>query len=333
VEGEYSILWGTSSLFTEGTYTIVKQGTLPRGSTTANIAFDVPEVSYGNYFVQFFQATRDAVNDEFKVTPGITAIPSTAVIGSNISVKGTGFPVGDTVTVYFGNSTTNRQATTNSMGSFVVNMDVPEVASGNHTIRATSKKLTSENPTTSIQVVSNDNGISVINPLPDQNNSSSQNDNSKSSSSTGSSAVVTQQTQNVKPSKPSIISPKDDSIGLLGKQQVTFTWNTGGNAAGITYNLEIAGNFNFESSTGLIKKTGINTNYMTLNVTPGTYYWRVQAVDNKGNTSDWSYSPYPFKVGDFPVVPMIAGIIILICLVLIIRALTRMNRPHDDYYY
>ena len=82
LEGEYSLIWGTSSLFEEGTYVILKSGNLQR-STTVSIPFKVPETAYGGpYFVQFFQPMRDAVTDLFTVKPSLSVSPSAAKPGT-----------------------------------------------------------------------------------------------------------------------------------------------------------------------------------------------------------------------------------------------------------
>jgi hypothetical protein len=57
---------------------------------------------------------------------------------------------------------------------------------------------------------------------------------------------------------------------------------------------------------------------------PGTYYWRVKAIDGAGNESDWALSPFPFQVGFFSVLYLVAGgIIFLIIFVFIVRAFFR----------
>jgi hypothetical protein len=63
---------------------------------------------------------------------------------------------------------------------------------------------------------------------------------------------------------------------------------------------------------------------------PGTYYWRVKAIDGAGNESEWSLSPYPFQVGLFSGLYLAGGaVIFVIVFIFIVRAFFRRVR---EYY-
>jgi hypothetical protein len=63
---------------------------------------------------------------------------------------------------------------------------------------------------------------------------------------------------------------------------------------------------------------------------PGTYYWRVKAIDGAGNESEWALSPYPFQVGLFSGLYLAGGaVIFVIVFIFIIRAFFRRVR---EYY-
>jgi len=329
IEGDYSILWSTSSLFTEGSFSIIAHGVLPKTNNIVAISFNVPEANYGNYFVQFFQPTREPFNAQFKVTPGIFAVPSSAQIGTTIIVKGSGFPADDTGTVSVVNQGISLPISTNSLGSFSVNLTISDITPGNHEILATTKRLDSSDiAVADIQVVSQKSVI-IINPLPDEPTPPDDTD-------------IPAPTPNVPPpppeisktpiSKPVIVSPREDSIGMLGKQSITFKWGAVSEPKGITYTLEVGDNFKFDPPLSEFTKSGLSSTSYKMVLPPGTYYWRVKAVDSQGNQGNWALSPYPFKVGEFPVLPVIAGAIFIIILIVFIN-MFKSSKKHDDQYY
>jgi len=84
------------------------------------------------------------------------------------------------------------------------------------------------------------------------------------------------------------ISPAGE---VFSDTHITFKWV---GAGGLTYILEIADNLNFlPCATG---HSGLTQSTCTIDLEPGTYYWRVKAVDSNSNESEWGLSPYPFKV-------------------------------------
>jgi hypothetical protein len=132
------------------------------------------------------------------------------------------------------------------------------------------------------------------------------------------------------PPKPTPITPKDQRFGMFGSETVTFTWSEVSDPSGITYELEIHDNLNFFPLKPGMKKTGLTQNSCTLTIEPGTYYWRVKAIDGAGNESEWVTSPYAFKVGLFSIWGLVIGIVVfLIVFLLLIRAFFRRLK---DYY-
>jgi hypothetical protein len=133
------------------------------------------------------------------------------------------------------------------------------------------------------------------------------------------------------PQKVTTISPKDQRIGLFGNQTVVFTWTETSDPSGITYTVEVADNLNFFPLKPNMRKSELTDTSCKFALEPGTYYWRVQAVDGAGNESEWTISPYAFKVGLFSIwIIVIGGAIFLIVFVLLIRAFFRRLR---EYYH
>jgi hypothetical protein len=325
MEGDYSLLWSTSSIFSEGSYKVLKSGWMQK-TTLATITFSVPEAYFGSYFVQFHQPDSDAVNVQFTVRPALQLTPTSTTAGSKVVVKGTGFPASDQGNILMLNDTYVEPFSTSSLGSFSVQLTMPDLSLGSHQIKAHSQKLSNEFVTTSIQIVSR---ISQPSQIP----ATTVPTNPPGTQLPAGGAV----TVPVNPSskgglpKPVIISPRKDSFGWFGTQPVTFRWGAVTGIPNISYNLEIGGNFTFKPEG--IKKIGLNATSSVIELPPGTYYWRVQAVDGQGKAGEWAYSPYAFKVGNFPIVPMAIAAIFLGIIIYVAVLIKRYSRRDSEYYY
>ena len=134
------------------------------------------------------------------------------------------------------------------------------------------------------------------------------------------------------PTTPTPVFPTSDRFGIMGGQQVTFTWMPARDDSGaVLYTLEIADNLNFFPLAPGMRRTGLTETSATLNLEPGTYYWRVQATDPSGNKSKWALSPYAFQVGLINIGVVIgASVVLLIIFILLLRAFIQRLR---GYYY
>jgi hypothetical protein len=132
------------------------------------------------------------------------------------------------------------------------------------------------------------------------------------------------------PSVPTPISPVQERFGWFGSQLVVFNWTECSDPSGVTYNLEIDNSLRFFPLEPGMRKTGLTKPNCVMRLEPGTYYWRVKAIDGAGNESEWSLSPYPFQVGFFSAwYLVIGGIIFVIIFIFIVRAFFRRVR---EYY-
>ncbi len=146
----------------------------------------------------------------------------------------------------------------------------------------------------------------------------------------GNSAVWSLALEGKAPPKPTPMSPKNERFGWLGDQSVTFTWSAVTDLSGVTYTMEVAEDLNFFPLKPGMKKVGLTKPDCTLTVKPGTYYWRIKAIDGAGNEGEWAISPYPFFVGFFSTWMLVAGgLVCLLVFILLIRAFFRRLR---DYY-
>jgi hypothetical protein len=138
--------------------------------------------------------------------------------------------------------------------------------------------------------------------------------------------------ENNPPTSPSPISPTTDRFGIMGGQPVTFTWMAAKDDSGaVLYTVEVADNLNFFPLMPGMRRSGISETTVTMNIEPGTYYWRVQAVDVSGNKSKWSLSPYAFQVG-LVNLWVVAGVslVLIVIFILLLRAFIQRVR---GYYY
>jgi hypothetical protein len=134
------------------------------------------------------------------------------------------------------------------------------------------------------------------------------------------------------PPTPNTITPGESQqrFGIFGAQPVTFTWTDVFDPSGVTYILEIDNNLSFFPLEPGMRKTGLTKPTCTTKLGPGTYYWRVKAVDGAGNESDWALSPYPFQVGFFSTWVIVGlALVFVIVFVFIVRAFFRRVR---EYY-
>jgi hypothetical protein len=135
------------------------------------------------------------------------------------------------------------------------------------------------------------------------------------------------------PPTPNTISPgeKQNRFGTFGAQLVTFAWTDVSDPSGVTYTLEVnRDNTLFFPLEPGMRHTGLTKPGCTMRLEPGTYYWRVKAVDGAGNESDWAQSPYPFQVGLFSTwYLVVGGLIFVVIFILIVRVFFRRVR---EYY-
>jgi len=119
---------------------------------------------------------------------------------------------------------------------------------------------------------------------------------------------------------PLRISPEDCK---LRSGKVTFSWHGITSDSGVTYTyiVEISKDTGFMSGLISEPKTGTTELSYTLPdaLKNGTYYWRVKAIDNYGNESEFSASDYStFKVSVIPtLVWVVVGLVVLVGLMVV----------------
>ncbi len=101
----------------------------PTSSTTGGFVttFAVPAVPQGSQEVSASDGTNNAQR-AFIVNPHITASPTTAAPGATITVTGTGFAAGSSVSFTLNGAALTATATTDGTGSFSVPVQIPTTA-------------------------------------------------------------------------------------------------------------------------------------------------------------------------------------------------------------
>jgi predicted phage tail protein len=105
----------------------------------------------------------------------------------------------------------------------------------------------------------------------------------------GNTAEATFTVESNPPAAPSLFTPRTGS--QLDTLTPSFDWSDVQDLSGVTYSLELAHNDRF--APVVLTKTGLGASQYALaeaeKLEPGTYYWRVRAIDNAGNTGQWSF--------------------------------------------
>lgn len=74
-----------------------------------------------------------------------------------------------------------------------------------------------------------------------------------------------------------------------GSKSVSFAWKKPSSDSSFTYHLQVAQSPFFVSDKIVIEKTSLsNTGFGSDNLAAGTYFWRLRATSNTGQTTEWS---------------------------------------------
>ncbi len=98
-----------------------------------DIEFNVPDIKPNQYDVKAKDEADNVDKVKFTVTAGASLSQTTGSVGSTITVRGSGFEVGETVTVDYDNLRVGT-ATADNNGGFTITFYVPSSGSGSHVI-------------------------------------------------------------------------------------------------------------------------------------------------------------------------------------------------------
>jgi hypothetical protein len=156
LDGPYQVLWSKSPISDEGNYTLVATGEVPKGSMQATAIFTVPEAIYGTNYVQFrrgWRPTDNPYNFTFNILPDIKVTSTSAFVGSEVTIRGTGFPANkNDINLVFDDKDTKLSISTNDRGSFTAQFTIPDTMAGNHQFKAYNENLAIGEVTANLQV-------------------------------------------------------------------------------------------------------------------------------------------------------------------------------------
>ena len=221
---------------------------------------------------------------EFEVTPNIQLTPSNVINSKDLRIDGNGFNADEIIAINYDKFATGATATTDAKGNFSLTMKVPSRPGKVHTVEAAGNKgglaqasYTSGNlPPPSLQLLSPGPGATIY----------------------GYSSVVDALSGMLKsPGSLFGIGPNSQQGGADTSMAV-LSWSPDADQPGLKYSLQISKSTDFTSAA--FQKDGIagaSLNLMkSMLPDPGTYYWRVRAVNDSGDIGTWSNS-WQFDLG------------------------------------
>ncbi len=300
----------------------------------------------------------------FLVLPDFKLSPTSAPPGKKVTLTGTGFPASRPVTISFDGKELDLNLKTNDKGTFVTEFTVPPTIAGRHELKASAETmLYGSELTASLQVVPGlvlspdspgigdtvtvrgsgfaansqvtvkyDDILITDSAKTDLNGSFShqfQVPETKESrhkvtatDKAGNKATFELPLESQPPPEPTPLYPTNQRFGWFGAQTVTFKWEPVDDPSGVSYTVEVG--TNPRVFPPVVSKENIAGNTWSVKLKPGTYYWRVRAVDGCGNMSDWESTYYAFHVGFFSGwVLVIVAVILLVIFILALRAFFR----------
>jgi len=291
------------------------------------IDFIIPASPEGGNYIIAGNELGQSVVTEFTVIPDLKINPANATFGDEVSVRGTGFPAEDKVSLYI-NGLGISDVFTEANGSFTMIFTVPALKSGVNLVEVkdqqgdvrwlelgVTSKLAINKTSGEVGARLNLNGTGFESDAPVQIKFDSADILTIDTDELGkfstaisvpvtkagphfisvTDGVNTQQLmftiENVPPPVPELLSPRGK---VTVKQPISFDWvSVFDPSEPVNYEIEIARDINFREP--VIKKELAESQYVQNsgeNLQPnrrwGNYYWRVKATDSAGNVSDWS---------------------------------------------
>lgn len=243
---------------------------------------------FGNDFMPIGQIP----DNEFGVIPNVELQPASGNKGTKVTVKGTGFAEGETVTLSFEGKSLDVNASVGAAGSFKATFEAPQSSIQDSKVKAMGSAGSSAEAIFILE--------QVTPPTP-----------KLSSPGQGAKVAIFDSVGDV------FLGTAKRLIGIIiftgsgqegfGVSDATFDWSTVKTEAKITYDLEIARDGDFSSQV-LLREGLVYSEYtLSKNDTlgKGSYRWRVRAVDDIGNESPWS------EIQGFEMIPMSNQVLIL----------------------
>ncbi len=294
-----------------------------------NTTIIIPPSTAGEHTIKVEDAEGGVAETTFEVEPAMTISPESGPAGTRITITGTGFGDRVDVDIRFDG---DKPATgdTDSNGSFTITFDAPAKGEGTYdvtaeddddndvTVEFTLALTTSFGPTSGnigTELSASGTGFSpngtVTIKYDDNAVATAPTDNKgafsvtfKAPTSKGgphiiivSDGSITKQftftMESEAPPPPPPLLPYD---ATKVEQPITFDWDDVTDPSGVTYTLQIARDFTFNTASIVLEKKGLTSSEYTLSAAEELetvkeeepYHWRVKATDDASNESEWT---------------------------------------------
>ncbi len=261
-----------------------------------SIKLNIPPSTQGHHLIGVFGSDftpRGIVPDiDFSVVPNIQLQPSTGNKGTKVTVSGTGFTKGETVTFTFEGTSVNTNAVADDIGGFSTAFTAPQSATKENNVAATG---TAGNSAEAIFAIDKVTPPAPTLLFPEQG-ATLEAFNSIGDVFLGTARQLL-----------GIVSFQNAKQLGLGTPDITFDWSEINTQGNITYTLEIASTSN-PASPVILRKALVDSEYTLTKVdtlSVGSYTWRAMAVDDIDNEGLWS------GTREFAVIPMSNQVFIL----------------------
>jgi hypothetical protein len=284
MKGQYVIVWNDTPIAEHGSPVILSRGYLANGNSAFTAQVTIPESPFGNYYISFLPENGSArTNFQFNLQPAFDVSSTSVKPGDTIQLKGTGFPADEKVSIYLNGVTMDVNVTANMKGSFYQAVKIPPLDPGQYKLAATNENR-GINKSVNLVLMPPPPVADRIPPPPPPGN-------------TLPPPPVTLR-DTMPPAMPVPQAPMGDNFGYFGEQTITFKWSDVSDTekGPVRYALEVC--TDPQSTAPVLKANDLQANFYSISVKPGTYYWKVKAIDNSGNESDWRFATYPFQVSE-----------------------------------
>jgi hypothetical protein len=292
----------------------------------AGATFKVPESCCGTHTIKAIDKENNFANSSFNTKHSVTTSATSGNVGTGVTITGTGFAGEGDITITFANEKV-AIGKSDDLGSFSDSFVVPAMVKGDYRIKISDgtnsdyanfsiEAVTTINPTegnVGTEVTASGSGFSALSKVTvkydkDSVATTSTDDSGKfkalfsvpkskhgkhtiTVTDSATTATMEYTMEETAPDAPRLLLPES---GTKVSETPTFGWEQVNDPSGVTYDFQVASDQNF--STLLIDKGGLtDPEYV---VTAGEsllptkkespYYWRVRAIDNADNKSQWS---------------------------------------------
>lgn len=291
----------------------------------SNLRMAVPPCERGNHNIKVQDSDNNVATVVYNVRQQMSIMPSSAAVGDNVTVIGTGFQAVTDVLVFFDDIDAGIVQTAPD-GSFTTAIKVPPCGDGVHRVKADDRtnkaykdvsisssltirpdigsvgmpvglqgwgfrpgfpvNLTYDNTKMEGTTVGADGGFTYNFRIPVSKFGA----HVVTASDGINNRKITFTVESTPPLAPATVLPGD---GERMTKDIHFEWTTVADPSGVNYTFEVADDSKFANI--IMSQPNVVTNYIDITedskMLPGKekpYYWRVRAVDRASNESQWS---------------------------------------------